>query len=216
MGLFHRLVLRVKPAHAHRFVHARQPQGIAHVNFATQRGTGHHQPSPFHGKRPVDRQTEAVMAGMLTRRDLLQMVAKSVDTAAFCRHGDKQSGILKTIFTQRRQYLFTHLVDTRLIHTVRFGKGDGQLRVSRQLQDRQMLARLRHHPVIARDNQQSVIDPAHAREHIGKKLLVAGHVDKAQHATVGLWPVGVTQVNGHAALFLFRQAIGIHARNGLQ
>ncbi|KEP72125.1 hypothetical protein HR12_28190 [Microbacterium sp. SUBG005] len=71
-------------------------------------------------------------------------------------------------------------------------------------------------PVIARDHQQSMIDPAHAREHIGQKLLVAGHVDKAQHATVGLRPVGVTQVNGHAALFLFRQAIGIHARNGLQ
>lgn len=56
-----------------------------------------------------------------------------------------------------------------------------------------MLARLRHHPVIARDHQQGVIDPAHAREHIGKKLLVAGHVDKAQHATVGLRPVGVTR-----------------------
>ena len=156
------------------------------------------------------------MAGLFTRRDLLQMVAKGVNTAAFCRHGDKQRGILETVFSQCRQHLSAHLVDTRLVHTVRFGEGDGQLRVSRQLENGQMLARLRHHPVIACNHQQRVIDTAHAREHIGKKLLVTGHVDKTQHATIGLRPVGITQVNGHAALFLFRQAIGIHARNGLQ
>lgn len=39
------------------------------------------------------------MAGLFTRRDLLQMVAKSIDTAAFCRYGDKQCDILKTVFT---------------------------------------------------------------------------------------------------------------------
>ncbi len=79
-----------------------------------------------------------------------------------------------------------------------------------------MFTRLRHHTVITRHHQQRMINTAHARQHIGKKFFVAGHVDKAQHAAIGLRPVGITQVDGHAAFFLFRQAIGIHTRNGLQ
>ena len=38
------------------------------------------------------------MAGVVSRRKLLQMVAKFADTAPFCRYGDKKRCIGKTIF----------------------------------------------------------------------------------------------------------------------
>ena len=79
-----------------------------------------------------------------------------------------------------------------------------------------MLARLRHHPIIAGHHQQRVIDTANAGQHIGQKLFVTGDVDKTQHPPVGLRPVGVAEVDSHPARFLFRQAIGVDAGNRLQ
>ena len=91
------------------------------------------------------------------------MVAKFVDTTPFCRHGDKKRCVGKAILPQCRLDGFAHLADARVIHAIGFGQRHGQLRVAGQLQDRQVLAGLRHHAVIAGHHQQGMIDAAHAR-----------------------------------------------------
>ncbi|MNV36077.1 hypothetical protein D3C71_1275410 [compost metagenome] len=78
-----------------------------------------------------------------------------------------------------------------------------------------MFACLRHHAVITRHDQQSVIDTAHPGQHIGEKLFVSWHIDKPEHAAIGLRPVGIAKIDSHTALFLFRQTVGIHAGNRL-
>ncbi|MNE35673.1 hypothetical protein D3C80_1294480 [compost metagenome] len=45
---------------------------------------------------------------------------------------------------------------------------------------------------------------------------MTGHVDKAQHPAIGLRPVGIAQIQGHAAAFLLRQAIGVDPGDRLQ
>ena len=62
-----------------------------------------------------------------------------------------------------------------------------------------MLAGLRHHAVIAGHHQQRVVNATHARQHVRQKLFVARHIDKPQHATVGLRPIGVPQIDRHPA-----------------
>ena len=119
------LVLCMQPAHPHRFVNTRQPYGIAHLHFTTQGGTGHHQTRTFNGKRPVDGQTKAMMAGMFPRRKLLQMMAKCVDPAPFCGDCFKQRSIGKAIFAQRGLHRLAHLVNTRRVHTIGFGQRHG-------------------------------------------------------------------------------------------
>ena len=79
-----------------------------------------------------------------------------------------------------------------------------------------MLAGLRHHAVIAGHDQQGMIDTPHPRQHVRQKLLVPWYINKTQHAAVWLGPVGIAQVDSHAALFLFRQTIGVYASNRLQ
>ena len=61
------------------------------------------------------------------------MVAKFVNTAPFCRHGNEQWRIGKSILPQGRLHGFTHRVESRLIDAVSFGQRNGQLRVARQL-----------------------------------------------------------------------------------
>ncbi len=79
-----------------------------------------------------------------------------------------------------------------------------------------MLARLRHDAVITGDHQQSVIDTAYARQHVREEFFMPRHIDKAQHTTIRLRPIGVAQIDSHPAFFLFRQAIGIDPGNRLE
>ena len=79
-----------------------------------------------------------------------------------------------------------------------------------------MLTGLRHDAIIAGHHQQGMIDAPHARQHVGQKLFMPRNINKTQYATVRLGPVGIAQIDGHAALFLFRQAVGVYAGNRLQ
>ena len=73
-----------------------------------------------------------------------------------------------------------------------------------------MLARLRHHRLVGRDDEHDEIDAADAGEHVLDEPLVAGHVDEREvDAVDGL--VGEAEVDGDAARLLFLQAIGIGA-----
>ena len=74
-----------------------------------------------------------------------------------------------------------------------------------------MLAGLCHHSVVAGNNQQDMADPADTRQHIAEKLFMARHIHKADNRIIILRPVGIAEVDGHSAFFLFRQMGGIHA-----
>ena len=78
-----------------------------------------------------------------------------------------------------------------------------------------MFTRLRHNAVITGHHQQGMVNTSDPRQHVWKETFRVGDVNKAQHAAIGLRPVGITDRWSYRA-FLFRQAIGIHARDGLQ
>ncbi len=79
-----------------------------------------------------------------------------------------------------------------------------------------MLAGLRHDAIITGHHQQGMIDAAYPRQHVRQKLFMPRHINKTQHAAIRLGPVGIPQIDGHAALFLFRQAVGVYAGDRLQ
>ena len=157
-----------------------------------------------------------MLAGVLAFRQLKQMLAQGINSPTFGCCGDKQFCLSKTVFPQHLLYLAFNLINTRFVHAIGFGQRHCQHRVTGQLQNRQMLTGLCHHAVIARHHQQRVIDTTNARQHVGKKLFMAGYVDKTRHATIRLRPVGIAEIDGHAALFFFRQTVSIYASNRLQ
>ena len=61
------------------------------------------------------------------------------------------------------------------------GQGDDAAVDPEQVDDRQMLARLRHDPVVGRDHEQHVVDARGTGEHGVHEALVAGDVDEAEH-----------------------------------
>ena len=85
-----------------------------------------------------------------------------------------------------------------------------------QINDGQMLAGLRHDAIVGRHNQDNEVDANGAGQHVVNELFVAGHVEKADRGGIGEMLIGKPQIDRDAALFLFRQAVGIGARQRLQ
>ncbi len=80
-----------------------------------------------------------------------------------------------------------------------------------QVDDRQMLARLRHHAVVGGDDQQHEVDAGRAGQHVVDEALVARHVDEAEHAAVRRRQIGEAEIDGDAARLLLLQAVGVDA-----
>ena len=96
-------------------------------------------------------------------------------------------------------------------HAVDLGEGDGAVPHAQEVEDGDMLLRLRHRPVIRRDDQQHEIDAGDAAQHVADEALVPRHVDEADGARALDRQIGEAQIDGHAALLLLGQAVGIDA-----
>ena len=70
-----------------------------------------------------------------------------------------------------------------LIDEVVLRQRDDRMLDAEQLEDRDVLARLRHHAVVARDHDQGEVDAARTGDHRAHESLVPGHVDDRQRAT---------------------------------
>ena len=77
-----------------------------------------------------------------------------------------------------------------------------------------MLARLRHHALVGRDDQQGDVDAADAGQHVVDEALMARHVDDGHLDAVRQPQPGEAQVDRHAPLFFFLEAVGVDAGQG--
>src|SRR5579875_235216 len=79
-----------------------------------------------------------------------------------------------------------------------------------QVEDGEVLARLRHHAFVGSDDEQGEIDAAHTGEHILDEALVAGHIDDADLAfDARQTQPGEAEVDRHAALAFLAQPVGV-------
>ena len=80
-----------------------------------------------------------------------------------------------------------------------------------QIEDRQMLQRLRHDAVVGGDDQQREIDAARAGQHRVDEALVARHVDEAENAPALDRLIGEAEIDGDAARLLLFQPVAVDA-----
>src|SRR5450755_3339048 len=73
-----------------------------------------------------------------------------------------------------------------------------------------MLACLRHHAIVGGDHQHCTVDAAHAGEHVAYETLMPRDVDEAECRSRRGLHVRKAYVDGNAARFFLRQAVGIH------
>ena len=116
---------------------------------------------------------------------------------------------------QRVRDLVPHEVRPLLVDGVRLRQHDDAALHLQQVEDGEVLARLRHHGLVRRDNEHGEVYPAHAREHVLDEALVAGHVDDADLAAAGQGEPGKAQLNGHLPVLLLLEPVRVDARERL-
>ena len=78
-----------------------------------------------------------------------------------------------------------------------------------QVEDGDVLAGLRHHPVVGRDHHQREIDGPDPRQHVAHEALVSGDVDEAEHLAAVQRVVGEPEIDGQSPLLLLGETIGV-------
>ena len=84
-----------------------------------------------------------------------------------------------------------------------------------QIENGQMLARLRHHAFVGGDDEQRRVDAAHARQHVLDEVDVAGHVHDADRFAARQREPRKAEIDRHLALAFFFEPIGMSAGEGL-
>jgi hypothetical protein len=156
----------------------------------------------------VDAQAEVAFAFSLRARAgrVLEVAKQRWNPLSGGRGDPKERRIGKSRGRKEPLNLDGHVVDAALRHAVGLGQRHRAARDMEELEDRQVLARLRHRAVVGRDHQQHKVDAGHAAQHVVDEPLVARHVDEADRAAVR-----EPQVDRHAAALFLRQPIGVDA-----
>ena len=160
---------------------------IADRDRARQHRAGDHRAGARQRERAIDREAEAAAArraraASRARRE--QLLAQRVDAFAGHDRDRNDLGAGEPVAEQRVRDLGRRPRRAARPTRVGLGQRDDAARDAEQVDDREMLARLRHHAVVGRDHQQHEIDAGRARQHVVDEPLVARHVDEAEHRAV--------------------------------
>ncbi|MNJ28579.1 hypothetical protein D3C77_231200 [compost metagenome] len=110
-----------------------------------------------------------------------------------------------------------HLPHPACLYPVALADGHQRPGNSQQLDNGQVLAGLRHHPVISGDHQDHQVDSLGPGEHVVDKSLVSRYVDEAGQRRPRLQAgVAVTEIDGHAPFTLFPALIAGLAGQGFE
>ena len=99
-----------------------------------------------------------------------------------------------------------------VVDEVALGQRDHGGAHAEQLEDRDVLARLRHHAVVAGDDEQREVDAGRPRDHRAHEALVPRHVDDRERASRGQRQARVAERDRDAARALLGQPVGVDAR----
>jgi hypothetical protein len=96
-----------------------------------------------------------------------------------------------------------------VVHHVALGEGHQALANPQQLADLQMLAGLRHDPLVGGNHQHDQIHPADAGDHGPDKAFMAGHIDDPELDVPRQFKMREAELDGDAPLLLLLQAIRV-------
>ena len=209
------LAVFLDAAHAHFDAARREHQLVAWRHRAVEYRAGDDGATAGDGEHAVYRVTQiasGVLAGAVFARRGSQRAAQIFDAIAAHRRYRQHVDCNKGGRGQQSAHARRDFGDALGGDAVGLGDDGDAAPDIEQIDDMKVLDGLRHDAVVGSDYQHYVIDAAHTGQHVAHEALVSGHVDEADHiAGVGL-AVSEAEVDGNAALFFFRQAVGVDAR----
>ena len=159
----------------------------------------------------INRQTREARGALAAFAQRQQLGLELIDALSGERRHRHDLRALERGRGEQRLDLGHALQELVVVGQVGLGQGDDAAVEAQQVDDLQMLDRLRLDAFRRRHDQQRRIDAGSAGQHIVHEALVARHVDETQLPAVTQVAVGVAEIDGDAARLFFLEAIGIDA-----
>ena len=206
-----RAVLRMQRAHARLQPRWRQQQPVVDPDLAGMDGARDDDACARQDETAIDRQTREARGALAAFAQRQQLGLELVDALSGQRRDRHDLRALERGRREQRLDLGHALEDLVVVGQVGLGQRHNAAIDAQQVDDLQMLDRLRLDALGHRDHQQGGIDAGGAGQHVVHEALVARHVDETQLPAVAQVAVGVAEIDGDAACLLFLQAIGVDA-----
>ncbi len=206
-----RAVLGMQRAHARFQPRRRQQQPVVELDLAGMDGARHHDAGACQHEAAVDGQSckpRGALAAFSQRQQLDLQLVDTLPGQGRYRHDLRT---LERCRSQQRLDLGHALEDLIVVGKVGLGHRDDAAIEAEQIDDLQMLDRLRLDALRCRHDKQGGVDAGGAGQHVVHEAFVARYVDEAQLPAVAQVAVGVAEIDGDAARLLFLQAIGVDA-----
>ena len=186
----------------------------ADLDLARHGDTRHDRPDAVQAEYALDRHAEDSLGALRLggEHHTLDLGAQRVHARAGVGRDREHGRVLEErAHDELADVLLGHLDQLGVDH-VDLGQSDQAAVDADQLQDRKVLARLRHHAVVGRDDEDHEVDAGGSGDHVADEALVPGYVDQPHEPPVGELERGEAQVDRHAALALFLEPIRVDAR----
>jgi hypothetical protein len=190
---------------------------VADLHRAADRNAGDDRAEAVRAEHALDRHAEhaRVRARLGLGRQAEQLALEVLQALSGDRGQRHDRCALEEGARQRGAHVLQRQLDQRRLDHVDLGQRHQPALHAQDAHDGQVLARLRHDPVVGRDHQHDQVDAGRAGDHVLDEALVPGDVDDADLAAVGQREAREAQVDRHAALLLLLQPVGVDAGQGL-
>ena len=186
---------------------------VVHAETSRHEGARDHGAEALHGEDAVDGQPRRLIGAPLgnagrelgERPPQLGQPLPRLD-------GDGHDGAAREegVREESRDVVLDQL-DPVGLDEIRLGEGDHARLDAQELTDGEVLARLGHHALVGRDDEEREIDAAHPRQHVLDEPLVARYVHDLDGEAVRLFEEGEAEVDRYASRLLLGQPVGIGA-----
>ena len=209
--LIHRQAVHLHAPHARLAAGRQQRQAVAGADRAAPQRAGHDRAEPFHAEHAIDGQARRLRARPVRDRGELAVELGEQLARPVAGHGreldDRGAGERRA--GEQGLHVALRQVQPLALHQVALREHHDPARHAQQLDDREVLAGLRHHAFVGGDHEQHEVDAARPGEHVLHEPLVAGHIDDADSDPGRGHERGEAEIDRDPALLLFGQPIGI-------
>ncbi len=200
----------MQATHAHRFAGPAQQQRVTHLHMSGQCRAGHHNTCASNAECAVDGQakTSCTAAPLNVTLRAQERLTQCFDTATrHTRHHELSCARIRP-WRQQGAHLALHLLHPGRLDAVTLADDHQRPGDTQQLDNRQMLTGLRHHPVVGRYDQQHKVNAVRPGEHVVDKPLMPRYINKT--GLFGPRPqrrIAIPQVDGDTAFALLPATI---------
>ena len=206
------LLVRLQPPDPRLRAAGDRLDGLAGVQPPVEQRAGHHRAKARHREHAIDAEARPAHVARLGngRERLVEGGPQPVESGAARRGGahDRRAR-QRGVGEQFAQLFLDQLRPLLLLDEVELGERDNAAPQLQQVEDFEVFARLRHHALVGRDDQQREVDRADAGEHVADEADVARHVDDRDIAAGGQAHPGETQLDREPALAFLAQPVRV-------